>query len=120
MSHKAYSRAQKTNIAPRDAEYNAFAQATRVLMDAEEMGRENLGELAQALEKNRALWSLLASDCASTDNQLPETLRAQIINLSRWVDNYSRDVLRKAESLEPLIDINRIMMGGLSERVSEQ
>ncbi|HBK91142.1 MAG TPA: flagellar biosynthesis regulator FlhF, partial [Parvularcula sp.] len=40
--------------------------------------------------------------------------RALIISLARWVSLYSSDVMRKKESVEPLIDVNRIIMDGLA------
>lgn len=114
MSHEAYAQAQKSNLAPRDAEYNAFAMATRALLAAEKADRSDVNVLVDAINKNRTLWRLLAKDCASEANQLPEMLRAQIINLSRWVNSYSSDVIRKSESVAPLVDVNRIMMDGLA------
>ena len=47
-------------------------------------------------------------------NQLPIPLRAQIISLSLWVSRHTSSVIRREEEIEPLIDINRIMMNGLS------
>ncbi len=47
---------------------------------------------------------------------MPMTLRASIISLALWVSKYSSDVLREGADLEPLIDVNRSMMEGLSAR----
>ena len=57
-----------------------------------------------------------ASDCAAPENQLPITLRGQIISLAMWVARYSSEVLREGADVEPLIDINRTMMEGLGAR----
>ncbi len=114
MSHSAYQKTQAKIASPRDAEYLAFSHATRGLIEAAKAGHEDLKGLVAALHFNRQLWGALASDCASTDNQLPETLRAQIISLSRWVNAHSTAVMRKTEEVEPLIEINRMMMDGLS------
>lgn len=116
MSHKAYAQAQNAN--PRDVEYRAFARATRALMDAAEHGREDLRCLAEAVHLNRSLWGALAQDCASEANLLPVETRASIIALSRWVSTYSSDVVRKSESVDPLIDVNRIMMEGLAGKTA--
>jgi flagellar protein FlaF len=43
-------------------------------------------------------------------------LRGQIISLAMWVARYSSEVLREGADLEPLIDVNRTMMEGLSLR----
>ncbi|MDZ7627512.1 MAG: flagellar biosynthesis regulator FlaF [Parvularculaceae bacterium] len=114
MSHDAYARAQKTTAHPRDAEYKAFAEATRKLMAVAAEGRDDLKQLIDAVHLNRSLWSALATDCADAHNQLPSETRALIISLARWVSLYSSDVMRKKDSVEPLIDVNRIIMDGLS------
>lgn len=119
MSHEAYVRAQKEGGGPRDAEYRAFARATRALMAAGEAGHADLKGMIEALHLNRALWGALANDCASAENRLPEETRARIIALSRWVSRHSSDVMRKRESLEPLIDINRIIMDGLAGKTDQ-
>ncbi len=114
MSHDAYAKAQKTTAGPRDAEYKAFAEATRKLIAVAAEGREDLKQLIDAVHLNRSLWSALATDCADEHNQLPSETRALIISLARWVSFYSSDVMRKKESVEPLIDVNRIIMDGLA------
>jgi flagellar protein FlaF len=114
MSHDAYARAQKATAQPRDAEYKAFTEATRKLMAVAKEGREDLKQLIEAVHLNRSLWSALATDCADPQNQLPSETRALIISLARWVSLYSSDVMRKKDSVEPLIDVNRIIMDGLS------
>lgn len=114
MSHEAYRKAQKTTGHPRDAEYRAFSEATRRLIEAKDTGREDLKRLIDAVHLNRTLWGTLASDCADPMNQLPSETRAMIISLARWVSLYSSDVMQKRESVEPLIDVNRIIMDGLA------
>lgn len=114
MSHEAYRKAQKSTAHPRDAEYRAFSEATRRLIAASAEGRADLKQLIEAVHLNRTLWGTLANDCADPLNQLPSETRALIISLSRWVAVYSSDVMRKKESVEPLIDVNRIIMDGLA------
>lgn len=116
MSHEAYRKAQETTANPREAEYRAFSEATRRLIAAMETGRSDLKRLIEAVHVNRTLWGTLASDCANPENQLPSETRALIISLARWVSHYSSDVVQKKESVEPLIDVNRIIMDGLAGR----
>jgi flagellar protein FlaF len=80
------------------------------------LGRQDLRALIDAVHMNRMLWGALGADCARSDNSLPAELRARIIALSRWVSEYSGKVMREKESVEPLIDVNRIIMDGLSGR----
>jgi len=114
MSLQAYQQAAARAENPRDAEYRLFGQVTRALLQAAEVPPEDVRGRIDALDWNRRLWSALASDCADPQNVLPEALRAQIISLSLWVSRHTSAVIRREEDIDPLIDINRIMMQGLS------
>lgn len=114
MSIQAYqTTAQKTET-PRQTEYRAFALATRALIDAAALPVSEVGRRAEALAKNRQLWVVLAADCGAEGNQLPKSLRAQIISLSIFVDRHSRSVMREGAPIDVLIEINRTIMQGLS------
>jgi flagellar biosynthesis activator protein FlaF len=115
MSIQAYQRAATQAEAPRDLEYRAFGQVTAALVRVKEEPSPPAA-MAQALEANRRLWNVLSADCAAPENKLPVGLRGQIISLALWVARYSSEVLREGADLEPLIDINRTMMEGLSAR----
>jgi flagellar protein FlaF len=115
MSIKAYQRAATQAENPRELEYRAFGQATAALVRMQEE-KPLPAVMAEALETNRKLWNVLAADCSAPENQLPLSLRGQIISLALWVSRYSSDVLRTGADLEPLIDINRTMMEGLASR----
>ena len=115
MSIKAYQRAATQADSPRELEYRAFGQVTAGLVRANE-DRKMLGQVAEALDANRRLWSVLSADCSLPENQLPLAVRGQIISLAMWVARYSREVLREGADVEPLIDINRTMMEGLTVR----
>ena len=115
MSIKAYQRAATQAEQPRDLEYRAFGQVTAGLVRVKEE-RPPLPVLLEAIDANRGLWNMLSADCAAPENQLPITLRGQIISLAMWVARYSSEVLREGADVEPLIDINRTMMEGLGAR----
>ena len=114
MSLRAYRQAAGRAEAPREGEYRLFGQVTRALMQAADLSPDDIKGRIDALDWNRRLWSPLASDCSDPANQLPVPLRAQIISLSLWVSRHTSAVIRQEEEIEPLIDINRIMMSGLS------
>jgi flagellar biosynthesis activator protein FlaF len=114
MSIQAYQTAAQTTESPRQAEYRAFALATRGLIDAAALPASEFGRRAEALARNRAMWSVLAADCAMEGNQLPTALRAQIISLSIFIDKHSRAVMRDGASFDVLIEINRTIMQGLA------
>jgi flagellar protein FlaF len=116
MSIQAYQRAATQAESPRELEYRAFGQVTAGLVRMKEEGAAQPSVLAEALDANRKLWNVLSADCATAQNQLPQTLRAQIMSLAMWVSKYSGEVLRSGAALDPLIDINRTMMEGLAAK----
>lgn len=116
MSLQAYQKTQRSTENTKQTEYRLFAQVTQAMIEADRKGRADLVGLIDALDWNRRLWSTLAADCSSDGNQLPPPVRAQIISISLWVSRYSSDAAQKGASLEPLIDVNKSIMAGLSQR----
>jgi flagellar protein FlaF len=114
MSIQAYQTTAQKTESPRQTEYRAFALATRALIDAAALPASEVGRRAEALARNRQLWTVLAADCGGEGNQLPAALRAQIISLSIFVDRHSRSVMREGAPMDVLIEINRTIMQGLS------
>jgi flagellar biosynthesis activator protein FlaF len=120
MSLQAYQQAAERAEHPRDSEYRVFGEVTRALMDAAAMPSDAFVARIKALDWNRRLWMTLASDCARPNNALSPDLRAQIISLSMWVGRHTNAVVQQQEPIEPLIEINRIMMQGLGVRAPRQ
>ena len=116
MSLQAYQQAATRAESPRDTEYRLFAQVTRALFEAAKLDPTDIGGRMDALDWNRRLWSTLASDCAHPENKLPPPLRASIISLSIWVGKHTSLVIRNREEIEPLIEVNRMIMQGLSSQ----
>ena len=120
MSLQAYQRAAEQAEGPKQTEYRLFGVVTRALMDAAAKDASDFSGRMKALHWNRRLWTTLAGDCANPNNSLPAELRASIISLSLWVDKPTSNVMRKAEPIQPLIDVNRIIMQGLSGQMAGQ
>ena len=114
MSLQAYKQAAQRAENPRETEYRLFGQVTRALITAAEADASEIAVRMDALDWNRRLWSALATDCASTENTLPPPAKASIISLSLWVSRHTSSVMRGEEEIEPLIDVNRMIMQGLS------
>ena len=114
MSLAAYQQATARTESPREAEYRLFGQVTRALIAAQSADTLDVRTRVDALDWNRRLWSTLGADCADPGNTLPAPLRASIISLSIWVDKHTSAVIRREEEIEPLIEINRMIMQGLS------
>jgi len=118
MSLQAYQRAAEQAEGPKQTEYRLFGLVTRALMDAAATDVSDASGRMRALHWNRRLWTTLAADCANPDNRLPMQLRANIISLSIWVDKHTSDVMQKQAAIQPLIDVNRIIMQGLSGQMA--
>jgi len=114
MSLQAYKTAAARAESPREMEYRLFGQVTRALVHASTVDRTDIQTRIDALDWNRRLWSALATDCSDPDNALANPLRAQIISISLFVNRHSSEIMRGDEDFEPLIDINKMVMQGLS------
>jgi flagellar protein FlaF len=116
MSLRAYQQAAHRSETPRDTEYRLFAQVTRALMDVKNKPREDLAAWIDVLHWNRRVWATLADDCSHPGNSLNDATRAQIISLSLFVHRHTSHVMRREGDIETLIELNRMMMQGLSGR----
>jgi flagellar protein FlaF len=114
MSLQAYQQAAKRAESPRETEYRLFAQVTLALLEASRADPNDFARRVDALDWNRRMWTVLADACASSENRLPAPLRASIISLSLWVGRHTSAVIRKQEQIEPLIEVNRLVMQGLA------
>ncbi len=118
MSLPAYQQASSRAESPRDSEYRLFAQVTLALIEAAKTDPNDIPGRIDALDWNRSVWTVLLSDCSSPANQLPAPLRASIISLAIWVGKHTSAVIRKREEIQPLIDVNRLIMQGLATKVA--
>jgi flagellar protein FlaF len=118
MSLRAYQQAAQRAEQPRDLEYRLLGEVTRALMDAAQLDPKDFAGRIDALDWNRRVWSALAADCASPTNALPPGVRAQIISISMWVGRHTSQVMRREAEIEPLIEVNRAIMQGLSGSAS--
>lgn len=115
----AYQSAQTASEDPRAREYRLFIQVTAQLERAAEE-EEVSGTVGLALHDNRRLWNALMEDLSGEGNQLPKALKAQLISLGIWVNRHSSLVLRGEAKVQPLIDVNRMIIGGLSQQQDAQ
>lgn len=113
MTLQAYKNTQRITEDSRTTEYRLFGQVTGALIDVQKSGKNGV-PLVEAVDWNKKLWRTLAADCMDERNQLPQDLRARIVSLSLWIAKYSRTVTRDGASLDPLIQVNRTIMSGLT------
>lgn len=74
-------------------------------------------ELVDALHTNNQLWTALAFDCSSDANQLPQSLRANIISLAMWAVGHSAKVLKGAARVAPMVEVNRNVAAGVDAAI---
>jgi flagellar protein FlaF len=111
-AHAAYGGNVTATRTPRRQEYEVIARVTRALKSAQS-GEGGFPALAAAIDLNRRLWAVLASDVAETGNGLSEALRAQVLSLAGFADQHSSRVLAGDGSADVLIEINTAIMSGL-------
>ena len=92
----------------RGDEREAFSKVTAALASANDAG------LRSALDDNKRLWSTLQDNLVQEDNDLPDSLKSQLISLANWVDAYTAKVLEGEGELEALISVNNSIMEGLA------
>lgn len=113
MSLAAYQRAHRAAEHPRAMEFRLLAEISREIEQAWASGWRGV-QLMPALHRNREMWSTFAAACGPADNELPAELRASIISLALWVDRYTSAVMAGREDVDALLDVNRLLMDGLS------
>lgn len=97
MQRSAY--AEILEDSPREArqrERAAIERAVEMLQAAQAKGRRSI-EAIEALVYLHRLWSVLIEDLASPENNLPESLRADLISIGLWVMRES-DLIRLEQS----------------------
>lgn len=112
MPLSAYQRARQVLETPRSTEHRLLGEITAGLMHARDAGLSGAA-LMDVLHRNREVWQAFAADCGLPGNGLPAQLRASIVSIALWVDRHISLVMAGREELEPLIEINRLVMQGL-------
>jgi flagellar protein FlaF len=112
MPLSAYQRARQVLETPRSTEHRLLGEITAGLMHARDAGLSGAA-LMEVLHRNREVWQAFAADCGLPGNGLPAQLRASIVSIALWVDRHISLVMAGREELEPLIEINRLVMQGL-------
>jgi flagellar protein FlaF len=113
MAQNAYSSSAAPIRTARSAEYAAFAKITHQLRETAKYKKSNFPQYVEALNKNRKMWRILASDAASPGNKLPNSLRANIISLAGFTIKHTSSVLSGNADETALIEINTTIMRGL-------
>jgi len=99
-----------------ELETRALIKAASALNAIKENWNNRIGELDDALERNRKLWTIIVSAMQEDNCPQPKEVRANIINLGLFIFKRTMDIMiePKPESLSVLIDINMNIAKGLA------
>ncbi len=99
--------------AARQRERKAIAHSIKLLREAEKAGPRSQ-EASEALLFLRRLWGVLIEDLAKPENDLPKTLRADLISIGLWIMREAEQIrLEKSDNFKGLIDVSSIICDGL-------
>ena len=97
----------------RERERIAIEQSIDLLKAAEAKGNASR-ECVDALYFLRRLWSYLIEDLAKPGNDLPKTLRADLISVGLWIMREAEQVrLGQSSNFKGLIDVSKLIAEGL-------
>lgn len=114
MAVAAYGNPNTAQKTARSAEYEVIARITSRLRRAIDGGATSFPALADAMTENRRLWTEFSSDLARSDNQLPDSLKVQLLNLAQFTLTHTNAVLEGRADASVLVEINTAIMRGLS------
>lgn len=99
--------------AARERERKALEHCIGLLRAAQERGVRSR-EAVEALVFLRKLWSALIEDLASSENDLPQALRADLISIGLWVMREAENIrLEKSDGFGDLIEVCQSICEGL-------
>jgi len=113
MTLMAYQRVRTIAESPRGTEHRLISEISREMTSAWDKGSRG-ASLMPVLHRNREMWSTFAATCGAPGNGLPPEVRASIISLALWVDRHTSAVVAGREAIDPLLEVNRSLLDGLS------
>ena len=113
MSVRQYQSIQTRTDTPRQTEYRLLADITRRLLSIDNL---KTPRSVEAVCDNMMAWNTFSADLMMPDNKLPDSLKAQLISISLWVERHSRKVLDGSAKIGALIEVNRAVMAGLAQQ----
>lgn len=106
--YAAYQQRQSNLLQRRTLELEAFLKATR-LFELSAQTPTNRRRLREAVSFARKLWTLIQADVTSAENKTSDTLKADLLSLSLYVDRETFHLNRQPsrQRLTALADLHR-------------
>jgi flagellar protein FlaF len=117
---RAYENVNKTTMSGREVEAAVLTKASIRLRECQS-GWNSPGHAAKldaALKFNQRIWSILQAELGKPENPLPNSLKADLLRLSAFVDKRIFEIIAYPEpqKLSILISINENISAGLRTR----
>lgn len=104
---------EETPQTARERERAAIEHSIELLQAAEANGNSSR-ESVDAVYFLRRLWAFLIEDLAKPENDLPKTLRADLISVGLWIMRETEQVrLRQSSNFKGLIEVSQLIADGL-------
>lgn len=116
-----YTATQVSSLGQVELESRALINTASKLNLIKENWDVEKDSLNEALEKNRRLWTILATSMVEEDCPQPAEIKSNITNLAMFVFKKTMAIMvePKPESLDILISINMNIAKGLSDKQEE-
>ncbi|MBR1605548.1 MAG: flagellar biosynthesis regulator FlaF [Alphaproteobacteria bacterium] len=116
-----YDMAQKEGLNQKELEIRAFINMASALNKIKENWETEKQNLSDVLDKNRLLWTVIASAMQEQDCPQPADIRKNILQLATFVFKRTLDLLGKPspEGLNVLININMNIARGLNGNAAD-
>ena len=119
---QAYDTVNKKTMSGREIEAAVLTKAARKLKDCQDSWDvENRDEkLSEALKFNQLVWSIFQGELRKEDNPLNRELRADLLQLSAFVDRRIFETIAdpSPDKLNIVININNNIAAGLRESLA--
>ncbi|MBU2605097.1 MAG: flagellar biosynthesis regulator FlaF [Alphaproteobacteria bacterium] len=114
LAYKAYGQIQQRTGSDKGIEHALFVQITDALEDVARSESPTPAAKADAIYRNQQLWTLLATDLMSPANALPDDLKARLLQLSKFVQKTSMQILSGEGDIADLVEVNKPIIAGLA------
>lgn len=117
---KAYYNTATVAMSPRELEASLLLKAAYQLQDVQEDWQIKRGKLADALDYNKKLWTVLLSAVTNPDNPLPANIRENVANLGIFILGQVLETAQDPSSarIKVMVDLNRELASGLRTPVA--
>ena len=117
-----YAETEVSGMNQIELESRALIKAASSLNFIKENWEQKHGDLNDALDKNKRLWTIIAGAISDNSSPQPPELRQNLLSLAVFVFKHTLDIMAnpKPESLDVLININMNIARGLSEKPDTQ